>query len=121
MGHTAEELEKELRSEVERVKTELPSEFELAKAKNQIESAYTMGQDSIHFQAQVTGEFEIIGNWRMKDEYIPGIRKVSAEDVRKAANKYLTDDNMTVGILVPIKTNLPKEAPKEAPPEQNVR
>lgn len=121
MGHTAEELEKEIRNEIERIKKEPPSEFELTKAKNQIESGFLMGQDSIHFQAEITGKFEMIGGWRMKDEYIPGIRKVTAEDVSRVANKYLSEDNLTVGILVPIKTNAPKEAPKEAPMEQNVR
>jgi len=111
-GHTAEELEKALYDEMERIKKEPPTDFELQKTKNQAESAFLMGQDSIHFQAEILGMFEIIGDWRLKEEYLKGLNEVTAEDVSRAASKYLVPENRTVGILVPIKSEKTAEPVK---------
>jgi zinc protease len=35
--------------------------------------------------------------------YIPGIRAVTAEDVMNVAKRYLTEDNRTLGVLIPEK------------------
>ena len=45
----------------------------------------------------------MLGDWRLMDRYLEGIRKVTPEDVMKAARKYLNEDNRTVGILIPTK------------------
>jgi zinc protease len=105
VGRTAEELEKALYKEVERIKKEPPTAFELEKAKNQAESAFLMGQDSLHFQAEMLGMFELLGDWRMRDQYLKGIKAVTAAEVSQVAEKYLTPRNRTVGILVPLKAN----------------
>ena len=49
------------------------------------------------------GMFEMLGDWRLMGRYLEGIRKVTPEDVMKAARKYLNEDNRTVGILIPTK------------------
>jgi len=110
VGHTAEELEQALYDEVERIKKEPPTDFELEKAKNQAEAAFLMGQDSIHFQAEILGMFEIIGDWRLKEEYLKGIKEVTADDVSRVASKYLVPENRTTGILIPIKNEKTEEA-----------
>jgi len=46
---------------------------------------------------------ELSTAWRDFYEYLPGIRAVTAADVQRVAQKYLTPDTRTVGILVPIK------------------
>ncbi len=102
-GRTVAELEKRLYDEVDSLKAAPPSEREVQKAKNQIEASFIFGQDSLYMQAMKIGMFEILGDWRLKDSYLEGIRKVTPEDVRCAAKKYLTEDNRTVGILVPVK------------------
>ncbi|GAB4387782.1 MAG: pitrilysin family protein [Thermodesulfovibrionales bacterium] len=101
-GREARELEEALYEEVEAIKKEPPTEFELEKAKNQVEASFVMGQDSIQFQAQVVGQFEILGDWRLKDRYLEGIRAVTARDIQRVADKYLTKENRTVGVLVPL-------------------
>jgi zinc protease len=45
--------------------------------------------------------FELIGDWRGLDGYLPAIRKVTAEDVQRVARQYLVPDHRTTGILVP--------------------
>jgi len=96
------EVEKALYEEVERIKAEPPIEREVQKAKNQIEAGFIMGQDSVFFQAEILGIFEMLGDWRLKDKYLEGIRKVTPEDVQRVAKKYLVEDKRTVGILIPV-------------------
>lgn len=102
-GKGIAEIEKALYDEIDRIKNEPPSERELQKAKNQIESFFIFSQDSLYMQAMLVGRFEVLGDWRLKDKYLEGIRKVRPEDVQKVAKKYLIEDNRTVGILIPTK------------------
>jgi len=102
-GKTIDEVEKALYGEVEKIKGNAPSEREVQKAKNQIEADFIMGQDSVFFQAEMLAMFEMTGSWRLKDEYLDGIRQVKPEDVRRVAEKYLIEDRRTVGILIPVK------------------
>lgn len=102
-GKEIAEIEKALYDEIDRIKNEPPSERELQKAKNQIESFFIFSQDSLYMQAMIIGRFEVLGDWRLKDKYLEGIRKIRPEDVQRVAKKYLIEDNRTVGILIPTK------------------
>ncbi|MCG2708833.1 MAG: insulinase family protein [Thermodesulfovibrionales bacterium] len=102
-GKDIKDVENALYAEIEQIKKELPSEREVQKAKNQIEASFVMGQDSIYFQAQIAGMFEMLGSWKLKEQYLENIRKTTPEDVSRAAKKYLHEDNRTLGILIPIK------------------
>ena len=102
-GKDVAELEKMLYAEIEAIKGSPPSEQEVQKAKNQIEASFVFGQDSLYMQAMEIGKFEILGGWKLKDTYLEQIRKVTPEDVRRVAQKYLSEENRTVGILVPQK------------------
>jgi zinc protease len=102
-GREAEALEQAIYEEVEAVKARPPSEQELQRAKNQLEAALLMGQDSLFFQAELLGMFELMGDWRLKERYLQALRAVRAEDVSRVARKYLRKDNSTVGILIPLK------------------
>jgi zinc protease len=113
-GKEVGELEKALDQEVGHLQRELVSSTELEKAKNQLEAAFIYGQDSLFYQAMVLAQQEIAGTWRAVDDYIPSIRKVTPEDIRRVAKKYLLPENRTVGILIP---SPPKEGgpPKKSP------
>jgi zinc protease len=102
-GKDMEEVEKALLAEIELIKKELPSDREVMKAKNQIEASFIMEQDSNYMRARTIGTFEMIGGWKMAEAYLEGIRKVSSEDVRKAAGKHLVPEKRTTGILIPLK------------------
>jgi zinc protease len=99
------EVGREIDSVLEKAKTELVTERELQKAKNQIEAAFIFAQDSIFGQALKIGYYEAVGEWRLMDTYLDGIRKVSREDIRRVAKKYLDRDRRTVGVMIPIKEN----------------
>ncbi len=101
-GKTIEELEEALNSEIRHIQQEPPSETELQKAKNQTEASFVLGQDSIYMQARTIGSFDMTLGWRFIDAYLEGIRKVTAEDVRRVASTYLVGERKTTGILVPL-------------------
>lgn len=96
-----EDVEAALEKEVEAIASSPVSERELKKAKNQIEAQFVFAQDSSFYQAMLLARFELIGDWRSLDEYLPAIRKVAAEDLQRVARQYLVPDQRTVGILVP--------------------
>jgi zinc protease len=100
-GKTTVEVETALYAEIEKLKGTPVADDELQKAKNQIESSFIMGQDSIFYQAMLLGQFETVANWRLLERYVENIRAVSKEDVMRVATQYFTEDNRTVGILVP--------------------
>ncbi len=102
-GKKIEDVENALYEEIEKIKKEPPTEREVQKAKNQLEADFVMGQDSLFYRVMLLAEFEIIGGWELKEQYIEGIRKVTAGEVSQAAAKYLVKDNRTVGTLIPIK------------------
>src|SRR3989339_58889 len=102
-GKDIKDVENALYVEIEKIKKELPSERAVQKAKNQIEASFIMGQDSIYYQAQIAGMFEMLGSWKLKEDYMENIKKVKPEDVTRVAKKYLHEDNRTVGILIPTK------------------
>ncbi len=102
-GKTTEEVEKAIYQELEKLKTTPVTEEELQKAKNQIEASFVMGQDSVFYQAMLLGEYETVANWKLLEKYLDNIRSVTKEDVQRVAREYFSEDNRTVGILIPIK------------------
>ena len=96
-------VEREIERGIDKIKSDLISERELQKAKNQVEAAFVFAQDSIFGQAMKIGYYEAVGDWRQMDRYLDGIRKVTREDIRRVARQYLVQDRRTVGTLIPIK------------------
>jgi zinc protease len=101
-GKTPDEVEKALWAEIEKLKTTPVRDDELQKAKNQIESGFIMSQDSIFYQAMLLGQFETVADWRLLESYVKKVRAVTAEDVMRVTREYLTENNRTVGILLPL-------------------
>jgi zinc protease len=102
-GKTAEEVEQVLQAEVERLQREPVTDRELQKAKNQIESEFVFSMDSVHKLANLLGRYETVASWKLLDGFLDGVRKVTAADVQRVARQYLTQDNRTVAILIPVK------------------
>jgi zinc protease len=102
-GKDISEVEKALADEIELIASRPPSDEELQKAKNQTEAAFIFARDSSYSEALYTSIFEIVGGWKLKDKYLEGIRKVTAEEVSSAARRYLNSENRTIGYLIPKK------------------
>ncbi|MGQ0667545.1 MAG: M16 family metallopeptidase [Nitrospiraceae bacterium] len=112
-----ETVEQALHDEITRLQAEPPSELELQRAKNQVEASRIFEQDSNFRRAMLLGQSEAIGaGWRRADQFLDRIRAVTARDIQRVAKQYLTPDNRTVGILVPLPAKQPEPAPAAAHP-----
>ncbi|MFZ5757081.1 MAG: M16 family metallopeptidase [Pseudomonadota bacterium] len=101
-GKTLDELYKAVREQVEALRDSPPSDAELARVKAQVVAEMVYDQDSLAGQAQLIGALASMGyDWRLKDRWADNIRQVSASDVQRVAKKYLVDDRLTVGRIVP--------------------
>jgi len=96
-----EAVEQALVDEIERLKQEVVPEEELARARNQIEASFVWQQDSVFSRASVLGRFEMLGSWRLLDDYLPRLRAVTAADLQRVARTYFPLDRRNVSILLP--------------------
>ncbi len=96
-----EAVEQALVDEIERLKQEVVPEEELARARNQIEASFVWQQDSVFSRASVLGRFEMLGSWRLLDDYLPRLRAVTAADLQRVARTYFPLDRKNVSILLP--------------------
>lgn len=98
-----EELEQAIYQEIQKLQNELVSERELKRVKAQVLASEVYQQDSVQRQAYVIGSLETVGlGWQTMNEYAENIQKVTAEDVRHVAKKYLVNDYKTVATLTPL-------------------
>jgi predicted Zn-dependent peptidase len=99
--HTAEEVEEALYAELERLKTEPIPDRELQKVRNQIEASFIRGLNSNEGMAEQLAYFETVaGSWRYVLDLLDTVRRISGDDVQRAAREYLTPSNRTVATLV---------------------
>jgi zinc protease len=119
-GKETADVEKALDQEVEKLQKEKVNERELEKVRNQLEASFIYGQDSLFSQAMLLARCEIAQSWRLADEYLPSIRKVTAEDIQRVAKQYLVPQNRTVGILIPLPPKEGKPMPVGTPPKGDI-
>ena len=101
-GHRAEEAEAIIVAEMQTLAGEPPSEAELTKAKNRIETAFWRALASSEGKAEQLGEFEVVaGDYRKLLERPAEIGRVTAADVQRAAGQYLAGRPRSVVIARP--------------------
>ena len=101
--NTLEDLEQAIYQEIEKLQNELVSERELKRVKAQTVASEVYQQDSVQRQAYIIGSLETVElGWQTMNEYADNIQKITAEDVRAVAKKYLVSDAKTVAILTPL-------------------
>ena len=110
-GKQVGEVEKALEEEIERLQKEPVEKRELEKVKNQLESSFIYSQDSLFFQAMLLARYEIAQSWKVLDQYLPLIQRVTPEDIQRVARQYLIPDNRTAGTLLPLPPKPGQEPP----------
>lgn len=99
-NHTIEELEDSVYAEIERLKTEPVSEWELQKIRNQLKAGMLRRLDSnLGLAFRMAASKAVTGQWDYFITSNEAVQKVTAEDVMKAAQKYLTKRNRTVAFI----------------------
>ncbi len=91
----------EVDKQIEQLRDQPPAADELQKAKNLEEAEFVYGQDSIFNEAMLLGIYQMLGDYKKVDQYLPSIEKVTAQDVQRVARKYLVVTNRTVAVLEP--------------------
>jgi zinc protease len=101
-GKTVEQLEQALRAEIARVAREGVNEAELRRVKAQWTAAQVYGRDSLFNQARQIGTWWVTGlPLDTSDRLIELLNAVTAAQVQAVAQKYFSDDQLTVAHLIP--------------------
>jgi len=90
------ETEAEIFREIERVKTQKIYDYELAKAKNAIKFSYLSSIETVRGLSGNLASFESYGDYRLGEQYLKGVEKVTEQDIKKVASKYLVLENVSI-------------------------
>ncbi len=102
-GHHITELENAFRQQIQQLRETPVNAAELARIKAQVVASNIYQRDSVFYQAMQIGTLESVGlDWRLLDEYVDRIRKITAAQVQAVARKYLIEDQLTIGTLKPL-------------------
>lgn len=99
--HTCDELEEEIYKQIDRLKEEAVTSYELDKVKNRLEASFIRSLNSNTGLAGRLSYYQTIaGDWRYIEEHLKVIEKVTPEDIMEVAKKYLIRKNRTVAQIV---------------------
>jgi predicted Zn-dependent peptidase len=99
-GHTSQECEQAIYEEIEKLKNEMVTPEELAKAKTRARAGLIRQLDSNSGLAAMLTFYEVItGDWCNLFRQLDKIDKVTAEDIQRVAKEYFTTKNRSVGII----------------------
>lgn len=105
-GKTVWDLEAALKNEITDLQIKLVDTVELQRIKAQVLAAAVYERDSNFYQAMQLGMLETVGlGWQKADDYVTKVNKVTAEQVRDVARKYLLEDKLSVAYLEPLPIN----------------
>jgi predicted Zn-dependent peptidase len=99
--HTCEDVEKEIYKQLELLKREAVTDYELTKVKNRLEAQFIRSLASnAGLASQLSYYQTIAGDWRYIEDHVKKISTITAEDVSRVAERYLAEENRTVATLV---------------------
>lgn len=100
-GRSLSELEQSLLAEIDEIGMHGVSDWELRKAKNQIEAQLVSSRQRASGLARQLGSAQTMLSWRHLDSYLDNILAVGNQDIIRVASGYLSPDNRTVALLEP--------------------
>ncbi|MBN1208207.1 MAG: insulinase family protein [Myxococcaceae bacterium] len=101
-GGDVARVEKLLGEELEKVRSQGVTDAELRKAKNITVAGFWRGLETISSRAHQLGTYEVFhGDWRKLFEAPARYEQVTREQVRKVAQRILSPERRTVGVLAP--------------------
>ncbi|MFN9084866.1 MAG: M16 family metallopeptidase, partial [Acidobacteriota bacterium] len=103
-GKTVEDLEKAWDELIERMKKEPVDEAAVKRVKTKLRAGFIAGLDSNSGLAQQMAEAHVaLGSWKKVFTELEELEKVTAADVKRVLNQYLTKKNRTVAYSVQVK------------------
>ena len=101
-GRTCQEVEDALWAELRRVQEEPVTQEELERAIKQARAQFVYSRESVTSAAYWLGFSSIIADPTWLERLLDRLAAVTAEDVQRVAQTYLTETNRTVGWYVPV-------------------
>lgn len=99
-GVSTTQIKNALLHEIALIQKEGVTKAELQRVKNQMIASEEYEKDSIYFQAYKLGQAEASGiGWQTALAYNRNIRRITAGQVQKVAQKYLRPERLTIAIL----------------------
>ncbi|HMF55948.1 MAG TPA: insulinase family protein [Pyrinomonadaceae bacterium] len=101
-GHTLQELEEAVNAEIARIKTEPPTTEEMARAYNSIESSFIYSLQTVGGFGGIADQLNQYATFLNQPGYfqqdLMRYRNVTAADVSRVANEYLTDHRLVLTV-----------------------
>ncbi len=102
VGADMDKIEAIITEELEKIKKEGVTDREIKKAVNDVKTGFYDELQTIAGVADMLGRAEAIyGDYKMAFSQMDNYSKVTSDDIVKAAKKYFTETNKTVGKLIP--------------------
>ena len=101
---------------IAQLRTQPISDSELTKAKRQAEFEFFNEADGPYRTGFHIGMFESLSNWQENYAWPDKLRKVTANDIHRIANRYLVNEARVVGLLNSTAVSPPAPIPKPAVP-----
>jgi predicted Zn-dependent peptidase len=102
---SAPDLEKAIDGQIDKIIKESVTDTELQKVKNQKLMEFYHTLETINGKANSLGSYDVFfGDYKKMFEAPELYKKVTLQDIRRVAAKYLTERNRTVGYLLPEKS-----------------
>ena len=106
VGKQAHELEAAIEIEIDKVKNNLIDQTEFEKLRNQTENDFIKENNTVLGIARNLANYKMFfGNTNLINTEIERFMKVTREDIKRVANKYLAKENRTVLYYVPKPAN----------------
>lgn len=94
-------IEDAIETELEKLRTELPTEEEFTKARKQMRANYVYSLETVTGQAFWLGNMEILDHAGRVDTFADEFDAVTPEDVKRVAQTYLVPNRRTIGWQLP--------------------
>jgi len=115
------EVKESIIAEIERLRKNEVSNKELESAKRMVLGDFLFARQLIEGRASdLASDYILTGSHDFSRRYVEGVGSVSAADVKKVANEYLSQDNMTIVSLVPFSAKAESIPPKSASPKDTI-
>ncbi|MFZ1685066.1 MAG: hypothetical protein WAU88_13205, partial [Candidatus Zixiibacteriota bacterium] len=110
--HTTEELESATYAEIDRLKTEPVTEWELQRVRNQADAQMLRSlENNMGLCRQLSNSEVLTGDWHFFLNRAKAVKAVTADDVKRVVNKYLVKSNRTVAFVTRVAGATPPPKP----------
>jgi zinc protease len=108
-------VEKMIKEEIEKMKKELVTDYEIQKIKNSMRYAEAEENMKVSGVAGRLSSNETIYTWKYIEEKKEQLKAITAENIKKVMNKYFNESNLTIGYLLPGEETKESKPKKEKP------